>query len=194
MTLVLGCWPDAAWAHGSIPGVAGFYWGLLHPFTLAPQLLALLAVGLAIQQRLPAGQELLASYAVASVAGICVAAGGWFGSNAEPLLLAMAIVIGLLVASALPLHRAILWLLGVLVGFPSGYVSLPDPGPVWAMASSAGGAIVGACLLLILLAGGLQALQQKVTWGWLSIAVRIAGSWITAISLLLGALMLRGKI
>jgi RsiW-degrading membrane proteinase PrsW (M82 family) len=62
------------------------------------------------------------------------------------------------------------------------------------MASSAGGALVGACLLLILLAGGLQALQQKVTWGWLSIAVRIAGSWITAISLLLGALMLRGKI
>jgi hypothetical protein len=46
-------------------------------------------------------------------------------------------------------------------------------------------------VILIVVAGGIEFISQKAGWAWLPIGVRVAGSWVAAISALLGALLFR---
>ena len=56
---------------------------------------------------------------------------------------------------------------------------------------SALGAIVGSAVIVIVVAGLIEIVRQKTGWAWFPIAVRVAGSWLAAISVLLGALLFR---
>jgi urease accessory protein len=49
--LSLAAAPGWALAHSPIPGIASFYSGVLHPFVVPAQLMALLALGLLFGQR-----------------------------------------------------------------------------------------------------------------------------------------------
>jgi hypothetical protein len=55
------------------------------------------------------------------------------------------------------------------------------------------GAIAGSILIVIIAGGGIELVRVKTGWPWLAIAVRVAGSWIAAISVLLGALLVRNS-
>ena len=169
----------------------GFYWGMLHPFTAAPQLLLLLAFALFLQQRLPEAEDAFTGLWVGSILGGAVAALGLVGIAPDPPLIAVAVLLGLLVASAVKLRSVVLWIAGGGAGLLNGYVSWPEPGPFSDMLFSGLGALAGSILIVIVVGGGLEILRQKAGWPWLGIAVRIAGSWIVAVSVLLGALMLR---
>lgn len=171
----------------------GFYWGMLHPFATGPQILTLVALSLFIQQRLPAGAEVFTGFWIGCIVGAAVAALGIRGPDADVPLTLFAIVAGGLVASALTLPRPLLWTMGGYAGVLSGYVSWPDPGPVSDMLFSASGAIVGSILIVIVIAGSSEVIREKTGWAWLAIAVRVAGSWIAAISVLLGALLVRSS-
>ena len=59
------------------------------------------------------------------------------------------------------------------------------------MMMSALGGIVGSAVIIIVVAGAIELVRQKAGWAWLPIGVRVAGSWIAAISVLLGALLYR---
>lgn len=190
LALALG-WPAPAWAHGAVPGVQGIYWGMLHPFTSGPQLLALFALSLVIQQRLPDSEDVFHGFWISCLAGAGAAALGLSGHDVDMPLLACAILAAVLVASAVRLPLAAVLVLAVGCGLFSGYLSWPDPGAAGDMLFSALGAILGSVLIVIVVAGAVEALWQAVRWPWLPIAVRVAGSWIAAISVLLGALLLR---
>lgn len=190
LALALG-WPAPAWAHGAVPGVQGIYWGMLHPFTSGPQLLALFALSLVIQQRLPDSEDVFHGFWISCLAGAGVAALGLSGHDVDMPLLACAILAAVLVASAVRLPLAAVLVLAVGCGLFSGYLSWPDPGATGDMLFTALGAILGSVLIVIVVAGAVEALWQAVRWPWLPIAVRVAGSWIAAISVLLGALLLR---
>lgn len=190
LALALG-WPAPAWAHGAVPGVQGIYWGMLHPFTSGPQLLALFALSLVIQQRLPDSEDVFHGFWISCLAGAGAAALGLSGHDVDMPLLACAILAAVLVASAVRLPLAAVLVLAVGCGLFSGYLSWPDPGATGDMLFTALGAILGSVLIVIVVAGAVQALSQAVRWPWLPIAVRVAGSWIAAISVLLGALLLR---
>ena len=187
-------WPSHAWAHTSIPGLTGFYWGLLHPFTVPAQLLTLLATALVVQQQLPRGEDALKGFVLACLAGGAVAAAGLTSTSVELPLIAMAIVTGLLAASAIPLHTSVLWGLGLMAGLLTGVVSWPDPGSTNAMLFSASGAMFGALMVIVMVASTLEAVKHKVNWNWISIATRVVASWIAAVAILLGALSLRGVV
>ena len=169
----------------------GFYWGMLHPFTLGPQLLMLLALSFFIQQRLPEGEATFRALWLGCIAGAAVAASGAAVLDVNLPLTIAASVTGVLVASALKLGASSLWLAGAAAGLLSGYVSWPDPGPLPDMLFSCLGAIIGSILIVILVGGGTELVSQKTGWPWFAIAVRVAGSWIAAISVLLGALLIR---
>lgn len=185
------CWPAPAWAHGSVPGIQGVYWGMLHPFTSGPQLLALFAMALVIQQRLPDSEDVFHSFWASCLVGAGTAAMLPGAFNPDVPLTVIAIVAGLLAASALRLPLVPLLLLGVICGLPSGYLCWPEPGAKGDMMFTALGGIIGSVVIVIVVAGGIEATWQATKWPWLPIAVRVAASWVTAIAVLLGALTFR---
>jgi hydrogenase/urease accessory protein HupE len=184
-------WPAPAWAHSPIPGIQGVYWGMLHPFNSEPQILALCALSLVIQQRLPDSEDVFHSFWVSCLAGAGVAAVGLSGFNPEMLLIIVAIVAGVVAASAIRLPLPVLLMLGISCGLLRGYLSWPDPGAKGDMMLTALGAVIGTVVIVILLAGILEMLWKAKRWSWLPIAVRVAASWVTAIAVLLGALLFR---
>jgi HupE / UreJ protein len=185
------CWPGPAWAHSSVPGIQGIYWGMLHPFTSGPQILALFGLALLIQQRLPDAEDVFHSFWVACLVGAGAAAFGLSGFDPDLLLTLVAIVSGLLRASALRLPLAVLLALSISSGLLIGFLSWPDPGATSDMMLTTLGAILGAVLTLVLVAGGIEMMSEATKWPWLPIAIRVAASWTTAVSVLLGALSLR---
>lgn len=185
------CWPVPAWAHGSVPGLQGIYWGMLHPFSSGPQLLALFALALVIQQRLPDSEDVFHSFWISCLAGAGAASLSPWTLSMDATLTVLAIVTGVIAASALRLPLVLLLLLGVICGLPSGYLSWPEPGAKGDMMFTALGGIIGSVLIIIVVAGIIEAIWQVAKWTWFPIAVRVAGSWIAAISVLLGALLFR---
>jgi hydrogenase/urease accessory protein HupE len=185
-------WPVPAWAHGSVPGLQGIYWGMLHPFTSGPQLLALFAMALVIQQRLPDSEDVLHAFWASCLAGAGAAALGLGGMNPDGPLTVFAVIAGIVAASALRLPLSALLLLGITCGLLSGYLSWPDPGAKGDMMFTALGAILGSVVMVIVVAGIVELVWQTRRWPWLPIAVRVAASWVTAIAVLLGALTIRG--
>jgi hydrogenase/urease accessory protein HupE len=169
----------------------GFYWGMLHPFTAAPQLLLLLAFALFVQQRLPEAEDAFTGLWAGSIAGAAAAATGIIALAPDLPLTVAAVLLGLLVAAAVKLRSVVLWIAGGFAGLLNGYVSWPEPGPFSDMLFSGLGALVGSILIVIFAGGSIELLRQKSGWSWLGIAARVAGSWIVAVSVLLGALMLR---
>jgi hydrogenase/urease accessory protein HupE len=171
----------------------GFYWGMLHPFSSGPQLLMLLALSLFIQQRLPESEAAFTALWTGCILGAAFAAFGIAGLDADKPLTLAAMLAGVSVASALKPGTALLWAAGGVAGLLGGYVSWPDPGPPSDMFFSGLGAIAGSILIVIIAGGGIELLKVKTGWPWLAIAVRVAGSWIAAISVLLGALLVRNS-
>jgi hydrogenase/urease accessory protein HupE len=189
--LLFALWPDTAAAHGALPGMEGFYWGMLHPFSAAPQLLLLLALALFIQQRLPEAEDAFIGLLAGSILGAAAAALGFAGFKPDLSLTVLAILVGLLVVGAVKLGSALLWTAGGVAGLLNGHASWPDPGPLSDMLFSGLGAVVGSVLIVIAVGSSIELIRQKAGWTWLGTAVRVAGSWIVAISVLLGALLIR---
>lgn len=185
--------PATAGAHSPVPGIEGFYIGLVHPLTSPAQIFALLALGVFYgQRRENAAARAVAAFACASLAGIALGLSGTPNGLAETVLLVLALVVGV---------TAALWpagpvSLGVAAagasGFLIGLVSIPDTGPVRATVITLSGSFVGASVLLLYCIGGLFWLQEKATWSWVPIGFRVAAAWISAIAALLLALQFAG--
>lgn len=182
-------WPDAAFAHSSVPGLAGLYTGMLHPFTMAVQLLMLTALALFVQQRLPESELTLYAFLTGSLLGVGAAASRVLSTSSGSPAIVVAVVTSLLVAACWPRGIALLLLVGGVSGTISGLLSWPDAGgKTGAMILTGLGAVIGALLFVVMVVAILEVVRAKVASQWLTIAVRIAASWTGATALLLGAL------
>lgn len=189
LTLVLAFLPGLAAAHGGLPGGGGFYSGAAHPFLAIEQLLGLLGLGLLLgkvsgdNSRLP-----LVVLAAALCAGL--AAGPAYG-RAEPVMLWMALLLGSVLAAALwmPLWGRLIaaGLTGWIVGTDTDLPAPSSPDLVVVFAPFAG-VFVGV-FLIVLNAAAFSSMGERPA---ARIAVRIVGSWLTAIALMVLALRLRG--
>jgi urease accessory protein len=171
-----------AQAHLMNSGFGPFYDGLAHPLIspedLLPAVAMTLLAGLGGARH---GRCVLASLPGAWLAGM---AAGWaIGLPAAPawLVAAATVLIGALVASDLRLPLAAVAAMAAALGALHGY----DNGRDLAATTGALVAIAGiACslfALVSLLAGQVAVLQAH----WARLAVRISGSWIAAVGLLM---------
>ena len=178
-----------AQAHLMNSGFGPFYDGLAHPLLspedLLPAMAVILLAGLGSARQ---GRFVLATLPLAWLAGM---AGGWaIGLPGAPAWLTAVVTaaIGALVASdvrlPLPLVVAIAAALGALHGY--------DNGRDLAATTGALVAIIGiACSLFAitsLVAGQVTVLKAP----WARLAVRICGSWIAAVGLLMFGWSMRG--
>jgi urease accessory protein len=176
-----GAGPAAA--HSPVKGIGTFYNGMLHPYMVPGHVLMLLALGLLIGQHAPASSK----YSLPVFAGALLCSAGilpWLSiaSASEPILLTVALVAGLIVATSIVPGRVAPVLLAIAAGSALGLNSNPEgvqPGQLWL-------ALVGTCLgafLGLLYAGGLAAWLSR-SEQWPRVVVRVLGSWTAACAFL----------
>ncbi len=189
--LALGA--DAAYAHAASPQAGSFYAGLLHPLTAPEHVLSMVALGLlAGQHGLNKGQGLLLVFPAAMALGAGLAlrhpALGWVSL----LNIGSVALFGGLVAATWRVPAALLYALALLFGMTHGYANGAAITPNLSPAVFILGLVTAALLVLgYSMAGTAYLLRLKPAW--LSIAVRVAGSWITAVGILVLGMMVRGQ-
>lgn len=172
-------------AHSTVKGVGDLYAGLLHVLTALEHVLPFIALSLLAGQRgLKAQAEaVLLVFPVALMIGAASAL--WLPPvpGLAFFNVASAILLGGLVATAWPLPRAVFYGLVVVFGMSHGFANGEAiSGSIKAYLFILG---IGLAGLAILAYGTLMVdflLKRKA--GWLHIAVRVAGSWIAAIGVL----------
>lgn len=172
------------YAHGATPGTNAFLSGLLHPLTALEHILPLIAIGMLAGQRgLAAGQGLLVAFPIAFASGALI------GTALVPELSAVnagtTLVAGALVALALALPRALLYVIVVGVGAIHGMSNGSATGQ--ALAPFIAGATLAATLVFAYAFGATHYALKRTT-SWMPVAVRAIGSWIAAFGILTLAL------
>ena len=178
--------PRDTLAHSPIPGIEGFYIGILHPLSTPSQLLALLAMGVMLGLRWPKWFPVSwVTFAAAMLLGIGLGQFGLMPGGEEPMLLLVAILAAMLSAlyptGFLTTFVILLGVCGMLIGV----LSIPDKGSVRATIITLLGSFVGANLALIYVAGGVGWLRERFAQQWLRIGLRIIAAWMAAIGILM---------
>jgi hypothetical protein len=192
---VAGCLlPNPAAAHSPVPGLAGFYAGMLHPLSTQGQLLGLLALALMLGLRWPQWCALAwLSFALSSLLGICLGQFGFVPTWGDPVLLAVAVFAATLAALYPSGFLAAYLVFSVVCGFLIGVLSTPDPGPFKDTIITLAGCFVGANLALIYVSAGVGWLRERFTQHWAHVGLRVVAAWIAAISVLSALLALAAQ-
>jgi urease accessory protein len=172
--------PLPAFAH-PMQGVGDFYAGMLHPVVTIETVLPMVALSLlAGQQRRKTAIHLLAAFPAALVVGAPLAMLRNAPSYLGIVQLILTAGFGILVAFACRVPSWLLVALGAVLGMSAGWANATEVfGQVSRLRFIAGLAVVG--LLLLVYGNGLV---RNLKVEWTRIAVRVVGSWIAAVSIL----------
>ena len=181
--------PGAAHAHLVNSGLGPFYNGTLHLLLSPGDLLVVLAVGLlAGQSGKPSARwaaiVLPLAWGGAALAGLLLGtatASGWIG-------VALLILLGALVAAGVRLPPSLMASLAALTGLVHGL----DNAGAFVASDSAPVAIAGIASGVLILTLLTAALAVSPRADWTRIALRVGGSWIAAIGLLMLGWLLQG--
>jgi urease accessory protein len=176
-----------AFAHDVVPGVGGFYGGLVHPLLVPAHVLALVGVGLLIggqPRRIGAG--LTAVFAAALIVGVVAIVAAVSPMYQDDVVLLVAAASGILVALARPITA--------LIGFPlvviAGIALMLDSVPHEISMQTTFLALVGTVIAAFILTSLIVEVARAATRDWQRIGIRILGSWIAASAILVLALRL----
>jgi hydrogenase/urease accessory protein HupE len=196
--LFIVAWPAPAGAHLMNTGLGPFYDGLTHLFVTPEDLLPVIALALLAGLRgAPCGRAVLmalpAAWLMSSIAAATVR---------PPIVLPAAtavgtIVCGALVAAEVPLPRAAVVLFAIALGLLHGALDGAELATfanvsTFSVVRGSGPAALGVASGLFALVAVLAGHAASVRAGWARVAVRVAGSWIAAIGLLMLAWSARG--
>ncbi len=186
--VLLACLPESTSAHTIIAGVSGFEGGLLHPLMVPTHVINVIALALLIGQR-PSDERsaLIAIFAAGLLGAMALVVLAFATDRAETMLLGTAILSGVTLAARARLPFLLVALLAIATGFTLQLDSVPSS----IFASETLLALSGAALAALAEVALIAFLAARAEWPWLVIAIRIAGSWIAAIALLMLALSLR---
>ena len=183
-------WPSMAQAHSPIAGIGTFYSYMLHPLVVPAHALLLLATALMLgQQSRKAARISLVLLLLGFASGLAISGAGALGGVPERVLLAGALVMG----GAVILGRH--WPVSALVpavaaaGFAIGLDSAPEPSNDQEISLAFSGLACGFIGVATIITG----LTIGLSKDWQRIGVRIAGSWIVAISMLVLALSMAAQ-
>lgn len=174
--------PDAAHAHTAVKGLGDFGNGLIHPLITPSHVLVILGLGLWLGQHPPLNLKTpMKVFAPLSAAALLLTATGWITTIYQPALIALAMCAGTLVALERPLPptagRALLGIAAIALGLDSAIESDSTASVVKALL----GTWISLVFLVCDLAFYVSLCTQK---RWLKVGIRVLGSWIIAISLL----------
>jgi urease accessory protein len=172
--------PLPAFAH-PMQGVGDFYAGMLHPIVSLETALPLVAISLlAGQQRRETAIRLLTAFPAALLVGALLAARADAPSKLILVELILTAVLGILVAFARHLPNWLVLAPGIGIGLCAGWSNASEAfGQVSAIRFVAGLVVIG--LLLLVYGNGLV---RNLKAEWAQVAVRVVGSWIAAVSIL----------
>jgi urease accessory protein len=180
-----------ALAHVPIEGWGDFANGAIHPALNPGHALLIIGLALLLGQRDPLKVKApMLFFAPASALALALTATGWVGGNWPPVMMVLSLVLGSLVAIArhprpLVIHSLCL-AAAVLLGLDSEVEARDIPAAIQTLA--------GTWLALNLLLLYVTLASSNATGKPLPAnAIRILGSWIVAISLLMLAFELRGS-
>jgi urease accessory protein len=172
--------PGPAAAHGALTGVGEVYAGLLHPLIVPGELLALLALALALAT---SGRAACRVGLPALALGL--AAGLGFGALlpadlATPVLLAVAFAAAGPVVLGLRLPRLLAAVLAIAAGLAVGADAMPEATALSTRLSASVATIVGGAAFVTLVVGVALGRERH----WQRVAARVAASWIMASAIL----------
>jgi urease accessory protein len=177
----------SAAAHDVVPGVGGFYGGLMHPLLVPAHALALAGLGLFVggqSRRIGAG--LTALFAAALVVGVTAVVSAVSPMYQDDVVVVIAAASGILVALARPVS--------VLVSAPlvvvAGVAIMLDSVPHEISMQTTFLALVGTAIAAVVIATFLAEAARAAGRDWQRIGVRILGSWVAASAILVLALRL----
>lgn len=175
----------------TVQGMNHFTSGVLHPLMTPAHVLVLLGLGLCVGQHPPLRLKVpLIAFAAVSVIALGGTMTGRIAGVHQAILAGVALAAGAVVAIGKPLPiwaRAVLCGAGALaIGLDSG----ADSGSGLAVVSTLLGTWF-ALMLCVLNGAHYVSLAAEKNKQWIQIGVRVAGSWIVAISLLVVAFALR---
>jgi urease accessory protein len=178
--LLLLVWPAAAFAH-PMQGVGDFYAGMLHPLTTIEFLLPMVALSLlAGQQRCTSAIAMLVAFPISLAIAAVLGTVTHLPSLAAWINLGSMSGLGLLVAADRPLPpnlaAGLTTLFGLTIGLANGAELGGQDSPYRFVP---GLALAG----LMLLTYGVGCVH-RLTAPWMRIRVRVIGSWIAAIGVL----------
>jgi urease accessory protein len=174
---------DAAMATGPTT----FHGGLLHPLLVPAHALAVLGTGLLIGQQAPAWRWLVpASYAVGLGLGCAGLIAAFAPTLAAEALLAATATTGALVALGRPVPEPI----GCALALTTGVALALDSSPGGISVREANIVLLATFCGAVILLLAVVRLTRAARRPWLTIGVRILGSWIAASAILVLALRL----
>jgi urease accessory protein len=175
-------------AHGSM-AMGELYAGLLQPVLHFESLLPILALALwAAQQGVPLLWQLPVAFAAAALAASGAALLGLAVPGAAHVQSAAMLGFGALVAARLRLPAALALALATLAGLAQGSAgTFGEP----AAAARPGLYVLGFALGLGLLLFHVENLAVRARAFWMQVGIRVVGSWIAAVGVLISVLALR---
>ena len=182
--------PMHAQAHTPIKGAGEIVSGLLHPFLTPAHVLVLLSLGLLLGQRLPLClQWPLMVFAAFAAVGLSVTAIHTIAGVPQPILVTLGLCAGGLVALAAPLPAWARLTACATAGLALGLDSGPDPGVMGVVTAKT---LLATWVSLIFFVGDIAYYSSRLpSYQWVQTGVRVVGSWIVAIALLMLAFALR---
>ena len=180
--------PRVASAHSQIQGMSEFWSGVVHPFYTPAHVLLLVGLGLYMGQQVPRQIAVsVAAFSVASAFALAATTMATATAVAQPVLLtaAMCTAIAIVVERPLPtIACALLYAVSaILLGLDSS-VEQAAPGPRAEM-------LLGTWLCMCFVVFELALVTFPLKRTWQRVGIRVAGSWILAISMLVIAFALK---
>jgi urease accessory protein len=170
-----------------MPLLGGFAGGLVHPLLAPAHLLSLIGLGLlAGGGPLRARGPIVTAFALGLAGGLGAIAFAAGETPANDVLLAAAVICGVIVATGLPGPAWFTAPLALIIGSAIGLDSPPETISMHEAVLMLAGTFCGGIAALALMAAAAAALAR------LAVALRVAGSWIAAIAILVLALRWAG--
>lgn len=176
-----------AWAHISSGGIVDSYSGLLHPFTEPLHIITIIGLGFLLSQQ---GKSIppigWVTYCIAALVGLIASSLG-LSLSINILLYLLSILLGILVAAKPALSRMVCVLFSLIVGFLLGMDSVSATPGIGKLVITIFSTTTGLGIALLMVIGW----GDYFTRDWQKIGIRVIGSWIAAIALLLFTLSLK---
>jgi urease accessory protein len=187
--LGLWLWPSYASAHLVTTGLGPVYDGIGHLIMTPEDLIPALAIALLAGLRGPApGRRALFTLPVAWFAGGLLGS-GIDGLPTGPVAALSFLILGVLVAADLDLSQKLLASIVIAVGFVHGVlngVALKEGTGILGL--------IGIMATLFVIVAIASALVVSLKQPWTRVAVRVAGSWVAAMGMLMFGWLMRGGI